>query len=185
VFEGLIARTASALERHGVPYMVIGGQAVLLYGSPRLTKDIDITVGVGVDGLALVLNAAREAGLEVIPEDHEDFVNRTFVLPVRDVETGIRVDVIFSYTPYESQAIERAKNVELSGTSVKFASLEDLVIHKVFSGRPRDIEDVKAILIKNADRDDAYIRKWLAEFDRASGDRRFSGLFEDVLRQAG
>jgi len=25
--------------------MVIGGQAVLLYGEPRLTKDIDITLG--------------------------------------------------------------------------------------------------------------------------------------------
>ena len=28
--------------------MVIGGQAVLLYGEPRLTRDIDITLGVGV-----------------------------------------------------------------------------------------------------------------------------------------
>jgi hypothetical protein len=27
--------------------MIIGGQAVLLYGEPRLTKDIDITLGRG------------------------------------------------------------------------------------------------------------------------------------------
>ena len=29
--------------------MLIGGQAVLLYGEPRLTRDIDITLGVDVD----------------------------------------------------------------------------------------------------------------------------------------
>jgi len=31
--------------------MVIGGQAVFLYGEPRMTKDIDITLGMGIDGL--------------------------------------------------------------------------------------------------------------------------------------
>jgi hypothetical protein len=31
--------------------MVIGGQAVLLYGEPRLTKDIDITLGEGIESL--------------------------------------------------------------------------------------------------------------------------------------
>lgn len=39
------------MDEAGVPYMVIGGQAVLIYGEPRLTKDIDITLGVDVDGL--------------------------------------------------------------------------------------------------------------------------------------
>lgn len=31
--------------------MVIGGQAILLYGEPRLTRDIDITLGINVDEL--------------------------------------------------------------------------------------------------------------------------------------
>jgi hypothetical protein len=41
--------------------MVIRGQAVLLYGEPRLTKDIDITLGVGVDRLGEMM-AIDEAG---------------------------------------------------------------------------------------------------------------------------
>jgi len=32
--------------------MIIGGQVVLLYGEPRLTRDIDITPGVNIDELA-------------------------------------------------------------------------------------------------------------------------------------
>ena len=35
----------------------------------------------------------------------------------------------------ENLAIERAKEIKLGRTSVRFASLEDLVIHKVIAGR--------------------------------------------------
>lgn len=46
MFERLLERLAGSLDRHKIPYMVIGGQAVLVYGEPRLTRDIDVTVGV-------------------------------------------------------------------------------------------------------------------------------------------
>lgn len=45
MFENLIARTALALKENGLPYMFTGGQTVLLCGTPRMTKDIDITPG--------------------------------------------------------------------------------------------------------------------------------------------
>jgi hypothetical protein len=35
---------AAGLNEQNIPYMIIGGQAVLLYGKPRLTRDIDITL---------------------------------------------------------------------------------------------------------------------------------------------
>jgi hypothetical protein len=41
MFEQLLEAIAWGLERLGIPYMLIGGQAVLLYGEPRLTRDID------------------------------------------------------------------------------------------------------------------------------------------------
>ena len=40
MFERLLKRLARGLGQAGLQYMVIGGQAVLLYGEPRLTKDI-------------------------------------------------------------------------------------------------------------------------------------------------
>ena len=51
MFERLLKKTALQLKKASIPYMVIGGQAVLLYGEPRLTRGIDITVGIGVDEL--------------------------------------------------------------------------------------------------------------------------------------
>jgi hypothetical protein len=47
MFEQLLEAIARGLERLSIPYMLIGGQAVLLYGEPRLTCDIDITLGAG------------------------------------------------------------------------------------------------------------------------------------------
>lgn len=41
MFKELLARLADLLDQKGIPYMIIGGQAVLLYGEPRLTRDID------------------------------------------------------------------------------------------------------------------------------------------------
>ena len=41
MFERLLQRLAKALEGRSIAYMVIGGQAVLLYAEPRLARDID------------------------------------------------------------------------------------------------------------------------------------------------
>jgi hypothetical protein len=41
VFKELIERIAEALDHSSLPYMIIGGQAVLYYGEPRFTKDIE------------------------------------------------------------------------------------------------------------------------------------------------
>jgi len=41
MFEELLIRIAKALDNNYIPYMIVGGQAVLLYGEPRLTKDME------------------------------------------------------------------------------------------------------------------------------------------------
>ncbi len=155
------------LKQASIPYMVIGGQAVLLYGEPRLTRDIDVTLGIGVRELARIKKILPAMGLKVLVKKDQEFVERTMVLPTKDRESDIRVDFIFSFSPYERQAIGRAKNIKIGRTQVKFASLEDLVIHKIVSGRPRDLEDIKSILVKNPKYDSDYISKWLNEFDQS------------------
>ena len=162
--------------------MVIGGQAVLLYGEPRLTKDIDITLGVGVEGLAQITDLIRGLSLKVLVDDPEPFVQKTMVLPVIEDASGIRVDFIFSHSPYEQQAIARARKVPFGATTVKFASLEDVVIHKIIAGRGRDIEDVRSILLKNPGYDTHYITRWLKEFDQ-SLQEDFPGVYNQIVHE--
>ena len=49
MFKEIIIRIAKAFKENNIPYIIIGGQAVLLYGEPRLTRDIDIILGLSID----------------------------------------------------------------------------------------------------------------------------------------
>jgi len=180
VFQKILKKVAIELNKSKVPYMVIGGQAVLLYGEPRLTKDIDITLGIGIDKIDKIKQIVKEAKLKILIEDIENFVKKTYVLPTMDVKSGIRVDFIFSFSKYEQNAIKRAKKVKLEEAIVKFASLEDLIIHKIIAGRARDIEDIKCIIAKNKFFDHEYIEGRLSEFDKALNNS-FLSLFKEIL----
>jgi len=182
VFERLLKKIAIQLREGAIPYMVMGGQAVLLYGEPRLTRDIDITLGIGVEELSKVQKILRTMGLKILVKNNKEFVAKTMVLPAMDRESGIRIDFTFSYSLYERQAIERAKEIKLGRTSVRFASLEDLVIHKVIAERARDLEDVRSILLKNPKYDSHDIEKWLAEFDKSLGEH-FLKVFRSIEKE--
>jgi predicted nucleotidyltransferase len=183
MFEEILSRIGTSLNKHSLPYMIIGGQAVLLYGEPRLTRDIDITLGVNVDRMNELLDVVQELSLKPIPEDIESFIRQTMVLPALDETTGLRVDFIFSFTPYETGAIKRAKRITIMEQEVNFASPEDVIIHKIFAGRPRDIEDVKTVILKNPSIDSQYIRNWLREFDTSSDKKDFLKTFEEILKE--
>jgi hypothetical protein len=184
-FGGLLAAITRELEARALPFLVIGGQAVLLHGRPRLTEDIDLTLGAEPTSLPLVLQACANLGLTPLPTNPERFVSETFVLPARHAVTGIRVDFIFSTTPYEHQAIGRAVPVILHGTRVPFASAEDLLIHKLFAGRPRDLEDASGVVRrKGAELDWAYLEHWVREFGEVPGREGMPNALTDLRRQS-
>ena len=117
-FERLIATVAVELDRRGIRFMLIGGQAVLLHGEPRLTQDIDITLAAPPDRAGDVLSICESLGFHPLPEDPLAFARRTFVLPAADPTTRVRVDFVFSTTPYERRAIARAVRVGVGGVDV-------------------------------------------------------------------
>ncbi len=167
--QSLLSQIAKVLDRENVPYMVVGGQAVMIYGEPRMTKDIDITLGFDADSLPMIKKITAELGLESIIKDEEEFVRKNSVLPLTDHSKSLRVDFIFSFMPYERGAIQRAHRVDIEGVKVAYASIEDIVIHKIFSGRPRDLEDIRGILKKNSNIDKEMIIKWLGPFSATVG----------------
>ena len=176
MFEGLLERLAQALESCSIAYMVIGGQAVLLYAEPRLTRDVDVALGLSVTRLPTLLEVIRALGLRVRVQNAEDFVRQTMVLPCEEAASSIRVDFIFSNTPYEAEALLRVNRVRVGGSEVCYASVEDLIIHKLVAGRPRDIEDVHSILQKNPSYDRAYVQRWLADFEQLTGGALLAAL---------
>ena len=165
MFTALLEKIALALDEAGIAYMVIGGQAVLLYGEPRLTKDIDITLGASLDRLADVLALAEKAELNPLVAP-ETFTRRTMVLPCEDPATGIRVDFVFSFSPYERQALERVRRVGMGEADVRFASLENVIIRKIITGRPR--HDLPRLILRRRRKPDRLTACGIMQVQRSA-----------------
>lgn len=180
MFKEIIIRIAKAFKENNIPYIIIGGQAVLLYGEPRLTKDIDIILGLSIDSLDKIIELVEKEELKPIPKDISNFVKETFVLPVIEPVSKIRIDLIFSFSTFERQAIKRARKVNFDEVKVNFVSLEDLIVFKIFSARARDIEDVRILLVKNKNIDRDYIKRTLKELSDTEKDllKIYTRLFE-------
>ena len=183
MFTALLERLGLAFAHHSIDYMVIGGQAVLLYDEPRLTRVIEITLGMGVERLPALLDLTREIPLAPLV-DPESFTAETLVLPCVEEASGIRVDFVFSFSPYEQAALGRVNRVSIGKAQVSFASLEDLLIHKVVAGRPRDLEDVRVVLAKNPQVDHSYVEDWLTQFS-TSLEEPFLARYREIRRAVG
>ena len=183
MLQKLIKKIAQRLDEDKIPYMVIGGQAVLVYGRARLTRDIDITLGIDTDGFSLVEKVCKKLNLRILPEKPEEFAGETKVLPTEEPKSKIRVDFVFSFSEYERKALERVVPVQIDNYPVMFASCEDVIIHKMIAARAVDAEDVKSILIKNKDSIDLeYINGWLLEFSKISEHEGILEGFNGLLK---
>jgi predicted nucleotidyltransferase len=177
--EHLIAGLTRELAARSIGFMLIGGQAVLAHGEPRLTDDIDLTLAATPDQLADVVGVCAALGLTPLPSDVPRFVAETFVLPVRHGLTGFRVDFVFSSTEYERLAISRAVRIAMAGAEVPFATAEDLLIHKLFAARPRDLEDAAGVVRrKGAALDWDYMRHWARAFADVPGRSEMPAMLE-------
>ncbi len=170
LFNPLLERLAATLDAAAVPYMVIGGQAVVQYGESRLTQDIDLTLGIGIDDWRRGDRLLRTAGLVPRVIDYEKTAENGHILLLRDAALSIPVDVSLSGSPMETSALARVTHHLVGSTQVAFASLEDLLIQKIFAGREHDHVDVRRLLRKQKTFDHAYVEEWLRRlgpaFDR-------------------
>ena len=154
--ERALADVATIFGDAGIQYMLIGGMANAIWGQPRATVDVDLTVGVGVDQSNSLL-ALLGSSVQSAPPDPEQFAGDTGVLPFVHA-TGIRVDLIFGTNAYATQALFRATEVSLAGISVRVCTPEDLIVHKLMAGREKDRLDVEAIItIRRQSLDRSYL----------------------------
>jgi Nucleotidyl transferase of unknown function (DUF2204) len=168
----LLARLSTAFERRGDRWFLFGAQAVAAYGVPRVTADVDVTVVLGDGQPRALALALGEAGMRLRVADVDGFAERTSVLPFIDDSSGLAVDVVLARSGLELECLERAVPIEMEGVTIPVITAEDLVILKVLAGRPKDREDVRALLRREA-------RPF--DFDRVE---RVLGLLEEALGQS-
>ncbi len=138
-----------ALTGRGVDFVVIGGVAGVLHGSPRVTQDLDVAFATDTGNLEALGNAlhdldARLAGVEEdVPFTPDAEALRRVMTLTLETRYG-RLDVLAapSGAPVHSELRSRADRFDVGGFHVLVAALEDLISMKRAAGRPKDLADV-------------------------------------------
>lgn len=179
-----LARLVADLKEHEIDYVVIGAVALMAYGYPRFTEDID-----------LILDS------EGLDRFHRELVGLGYspAFPgarkrLRSTRDGVRIDVIASgeYPGDGKPKPVRFPNpleasIEIDG--VRFATLEKLIELKLASGmtapdRLKDLADVQEMIkIRSLDGEFAeklnpYVREKYLELFAAVGRGRSNDIEE-------
>jgi hypothetical protein len=163
-------------------WYVFGAQAVVLWGRPRLTADIDVTVRMDPEEPELLVRALEASGFSLRIGHTPEFVRRTRVLPFVHAASGLPVDIVLAGPGLEELFLSRAVPVAMGDTVIPVISPEDLIATKILAGRPKDIEDVRGILRERLSTLDLEsIRSTLALLEGALGQSDFRPSFEREL----
>jgi hypothetical protein len=163
LLEDALAALAGALDEAGAPWMVIGGIAVIAHGVRRFTTDIDAAVrgdAIAVDDLLASL--ARHDIVPRIP-DATAFAQANLVLLVRHAATGVDLDVSLAWSSFEHDALAACRKTRFGRVRAPMSRPEDLVVFKAIAGRPKDAQDMEALLVLHPSIDVARLRRRVEE----------------------
>ena len=137
------------LTARGVDFVVIGGYAAVLHGSPRVTQDLDVTFATDPRNLEALGQVLTELGASLYGIDED-------VPFIPDAGTLARVELLTLQTdlgkldllalpagaPPYADLRERAARFDLGGFVVRVADIPQLIAMKEVAGRPKDLADI-------------------------------------------
>lgn len=175
-----LLRDLSQVLSHWGRWCVFGAQAVIAYGVPRLSADVDVTVDLIPDHPERFAREMKEAGF-VLRVDDAEFVRRTRVMPFVHLATAMPLDVVLAGSGLEDEFLDRSKAVDLGGTTVPLIDPEDLIIVKVLAGRGKDMDDAKGVWrLRERDMDVERIRRILRLLEEALDRSDLVSGFESI-----
>lgn len=145
-----LERFCALLAGAGVEFMVIGGQAEALMGSPRVTYDVDLCYRRSRENLERLATALRslKLGLRGAPADlpfrldaRALALGSSFTL---EVDGRFALDLLAYLEPIGTydDLLPQAQAVELGGRVIRVIGLDDLIRIKRHLGRPKDRESL-------------------------------------------
>ena len=161
-----IAEILRVLSRNEVEFVVVGGVASILRGSPLMTRDVDVVYSASEGNLRRLIEALRElkahykdpAGRYLEPDvsrlaSMKLHLLRTTCGPLdvlRSIGDGLDYDDLF----------ERSDEQTIEDFQVRVLDVETLIETKEFAGRPKDQNGL------------LYLRQLLAEIKQAADAER-------------
>jgi hypothetical protein len=147
-FKGLI----EALVGERVDFAIIGGVALVLHGSPRVTQDLDICYGRALDNLERLAaalrpfhptlrGAPRDLPFDLDARSLSSGLNFTLASEIGDIDLLGEVPGVGSYEQVAADAVL----MKVYGQPVRIMSLAALERAKRAAGRLKDLADLAEI----------------------------------------
>ena len=144
------------LSEHRVKYVIIGGIAVLNWGDPRTTRDVDIVITLFPSHLEAVIEDFIKCGFTA----RKDTVKRLRQGLAVKLKHGIySVDLRLSSFTLDKQAIRRARYIKFARVRIPIASKEDLIVYKLANFDFKDKADIEGVIRRQRRIDFDYIAK--------------------------
>jgi hypothetical protein len=165
-------------------FCIIGGLAVVRWGQPRATQDVDVSLLTGFGAEKQYVDRLLSQFKGRIPEAGQFAVENRVVLA--EASNGVAVDIALAGFPFEEQVIDRATAFPYaSEVTLITASAEDMVVLKAFAGRDQDWADVRGIIERQTNRLDwNYITRELTGLIELKEDKDSLDRLEEIRRQA-
>jgi hypothetical protein len=144
-------------------FCIIGGLALLRWGEPRFTRDVDVTLLSGYGREEEFINPLLASGYKGRIAGAAAFAVRNRVL-LLESPNGVPIDVALGGLPFEELVVDRSSLFEFeAGCWLRTCSAEDLIILKLFAFRPQDVLDVDTVVVRQQGTLDwAHIEQHLA-----------------------
>jgi len=150
------------LKRQGVPYMLMGGMALAVWGRSRFTHDVDLAIALPEKEFPHFLEVLKKAFFLPAPPRPmlgSRLIACRYLKPSKGLP--VQVDLLLARGIYQEQALQRAVTVSLGSLHLRVVSPEDLILLKLLAGRPMDELDVLAVLQEQAKTlDRKYLKHW-------------------------
>ncbi len=171
-------------DRVGVRRSYGGAIAYNYYGTPRLTRDVDVLVLMPDTRIPALVEELAAAGCrrEETPDAPLDL--RAVLADLRSrahvtslLCRGVRVEIFVPWHPFHHRVLDRSRARDFAGRPIRTHTAEDLIVFKKIFDRPKDIQDIKAMLLtQKGQLDLARVREEAAQLLTAQGQGELEAL---------
>lgn len=157
------------LEDNSIEYMVVGSVASIIYGEPRLTRDMDVVIEMSSKD---VIKLEKMFPLnEYYCPPHEVLTSEVINAGQFNIihhETGLKIDfIIRKNSEHSKEEFSRRQKIPFwEDFAAYIASPEDVIIKKLIyyqEGRSeKHLKDIQGIMA-NLELDYEYLNKWISK----------------------
>ncbi len=132
-----------------VDYIVVGGYAVIHYGSSRTTGDIDLWVRKSEENYIKIIRAFHMFGMPVFDMTKDNFLYNENMDVFSYGNPPVSIDILTNVKGLIfEEAFHQAIDAVWDNTNVKVIEFRDLIKAKKAAGRHKDLDDIENIRAK-------------------------------------